>query len=82
MLGWSGKNQICSGCPPSPVHQKLYKDHEDTDQHSEPQEDEAPAEQGEAVGLPVLLLAWLSLTLFRPRPIPVPENYSFTLISK
>ena len=82
MLGWSGKNHICSGCPPSPVHQKLYKDHEDTDQHSEPQEDEAPAEQGEAVGLPVLLLGLLSLTLFRPRPIPVSENYSFTLISK
>ena len=74
MLGWSGKNQICSGCPPSPVHQKLYEDHEDTDQHSEPQEDEAPAEQGEAVWLPVLLLAWLSLTLFRARPIPVSEK--------
>ena len=40
---------------PAPVHQKLNQDHEDADEHSEPHQDEAPAEHGEAVGL------WLHL---------------------
>ena len=74
MLRWSRNNHITSGCSPAPVHKELYEDHEDADQHPEPEEDEAPAEQGEAAGLPVLLLTLLSLSVLRARPISVSSN--------
>ena len=64
-----------SGCAPAPVHEELYEDDEDADQHAHPQQDEAPAEQGEAVGLPVLLLGLRSLGVVRSRPVSVSEIF-------
>ena len=58
-----------SGGPPAPVHQELHEDNQNTDKHSQAQEDEAPAEHREAVGLPLLLLDLLHLGLIRPLPV-------------
>ena len=71
-LLWTNES---SGRPPAPVHEELDEDDEDADQHAQPQHDEAPAEQGEAVGLPVLLLALPSLAVLRSRPVPVSVVY-------
>ena len=61
---------VRSGRSPAPVHKELDEDDEDTDQHAQPHQDEAPAEDWEAVGLPVSLLAGGHLGHLRPVPVP------------